>query len=269
MKYELFISDYDGTLGERDEIIDDETVSAIKEYVQKGGKFAVCTGRPFQSIKRILSTYGIEGVVGCLQGAEIKDLTTGETIHKKTIDDKTAINIISEMKKDGLSPNMFTSSKLYYENISEYVNVYIDMKSIDCEKIESLEDFILNNPNEILKIVANCPDSEIDFYREKYNGLFGDNALFNSGAKRLFETVNKDSTKGKNVEIMAKYYNVPLDKVITVGDSTNDLDLVCGSWHGVAVLDGSEELKKKAKEITVEYNNKPVKTLLQKYCLKN
>lgn len=267
MKYDLFITDYDGTLGDAKEIIDDETLSAIREYVNKGGHFAVCTGRPFQSIKRILGKYDIDGIVGCLQGAEVKDLKTGNTLHKKTIDDKTALGIISEMKKDGLSPNMFTSSFLYYENISEYVNVYINMKSIDCVRIESLEDFILNNPNEILKIVANCSDSEIEFYREKYNKLFGKTALFNSGAKRLFETVNKDSTKGKNVEVMAKYYNVPTNKVITVGDSTNDLDLVVGKWYGVAVKDGSEELKNNAKEITVEFEKKPVKTLLRKYCL--
>ena len=40
MKYKLFISDYDGTLGESSRNdIDAETLSAINKYVEKGGVF--------------------------------------------------------------------------------------------------------------------------------------------------------------------------------------------------------------------------------------
>ena len=38
MKYKLFISDYDGTLGEAPaNDIDSETVSAINKFIDKGG----------------------------------------------------------------------------------------------------------------------------------------------------------------------------------------------------------------------------------------
>ena len=66
---------------------------------------------------------------------------------------------------------------------------------------------------------------------------------------------------------LSKKYGVPLEKIIAVGDSTNDIDLIKGEWHGVAVGDGREELKAVAKEITVPYKDKPIKTLLEKYCL--
>ena len=51
MKYKLVISDYDGTLGcapQND--IDAKTLSAIKKFQAKGGKFVVCTGRMFASV---------------------------------------------------------------------------------------------------------------------------------------------------------------------------------------------------------------------------
>ena len=55
MKYKLFISDYDGTLGEAPaNDIDSETLNAINEYIEKGGIFVVCSGRETSSIMRIL-----------------------------------------------------------------------------------------------------------------------------------------------------------------------------------------------------------------------
>ena len=51
MKYKLFITDYDGTLGGAPEnTIDSQTLSAIDKFEQKGGKFVVCTGRMLTSV---------------------------------------------------------------------------------------------------------------------------------------------------------------------------------------------------------------------------
>ena len=62
MKYEMMISDFDGTLGRLSEI-NAETVEAIKEFEQKGGKFVICTGRMYCSIERICLKYGFTGAL--------------------------------------------------------------------------------------------------------------------------------------------------------------------------------------------------------------
>ena len=54
MKFELFISDYDKTLGDAPDKISPENVKAIQEYTAKGGKFVICTGRMFSSIERMV-----------------------------------------------------------------------------------------------------------------------------------------------------------------------------------------------------------------------
>ena len=69
------------------------------------------------------------------------------------------------------------------------------------------------------------------------------------------------------MEWAAKRYGIPYSETIAVGDSTNDLQLVTGEWHGVAVGDAKAELKAAADEITVPFKDKPVKFLLEKYCL--
>ena len=77
MKYKLFISDYDGTLGHAPQNdIDEETLSAIKKFIDKGGKFVVCSGRETTSISRILKNSGLKGLVASFQGARITDRGT-------------------------------------------------------------------------------------------------------------------------------------------------------------------------------------------------
>ena len=44
MKFDLIISDYDWTLGTSPAEISEENLVAIKEFQNKGGKFAIVTG---------------------------------------------------------------------------------------------------------------------------------------------------------------------------------------------------------------------------------
>ena len=83
----------------------------------------------------------------------------------------------------------------------------------------------------------------------------------------MLEAINPEYSKGNAVRFLANYYNIPLEQVIAVGDSTNDIDLITGEWHGVAVGDGKQELKAVAKEITLPFKEKPIKHLIEKYCL--
>ena len=100
MKYKLFISDYDGTLGEAPaNDIDSETVAAINKFIDKGGIFAVCSGRETSSITRILRAHGLKGLVVSFQGARITDLKSGEKLFEGGLDSDTAIKILKEFKK--------------------------------------------------------------------------------------------------------------------------------------------------------------------------
>ena len=64
MKYKLFISDYDGTLGIAPaNDIDAETLTAINKFIDKGGIFVVCSGRETASIMRIFLFLAVLGIV--------------------------------------------------------------------------------------------------------------------------------------------------------------------------------------------------------------
>ena len=274
MKYKLFISDFDGTLGHSPEnTIDQETLTAIKEYSSKGGTFVICSGRNLDSLTNILSSVNMQntGVLVGIQGSIMKDLQTGELLFCDGLDKKTAIDFTNRLLADGHSVVLFLGDVMHFEQRDERIAYYVKMHGNISHKgnyVDSLEKEIEKSQYPVTKVLGICEKGLEDFFQAKYNEIYkGKNISVNSGGSYLLEGINPKLDKGNAVRFLAKHYNIPLDQVITVGDSTNDIPLVKGEWHGVAVGDAKQALKDVAKEVTVPYKDKPVLHLLKKYCL--
>lgn len=266
MKYKLFISDYDGTLGEAPKNdIDIETLKAINEYNKKGGIFTVCSGREYRSIRKICLEQGLKGLVVSFQGARIHDLESGKVLFNGGLDANWALTALKEVEPYGFIPMVYTEDRFYFAYENEFTAMYekaVAMKGVVADLTQIVNSLSvckvgwLGEPEKISKAV------------DQLNAIHnGKDLKYNSGAQFLLEVINPKCTKGNAVRFIADYYNIPLTEVLTVGDSTNDIDLVVGEWHGVAVGDGKEQLKAVAKEITVPFKEKPIKFLLEKYCL--
>ena len=266
MKYKLFIADYDGTLGGF-EGINEDTVKAIKEYERRGGKFVVCTGRMFKNIRDICERYDIADALSSYQGARINERKSGKTLFAGKVPDDFAVEILNSVKALPVKPAVLSSDKLYYAEDSAYIEMYKKAQIVELVRVKDLAKGVADKAFEALKINVICEGISLtDFiadYGERYKGRL----IVNSGGPSLAEFVNPMASKGAAVRFLANYYGVGYDEIIAVGDSTNDIELIRGEWHGVAVGDGKEELKKIADEITVPYKEQPVKYLLEKYCL--
>ena len=266
MKYKLFISDFDGTLGQSaGNSIEPETVAAINRYKEKGGIFVVCTGRMLTSIRPICIKCGLSGLIASYQGAMINDIETGASILDAGLDFKTAAEVAEVLLKEGVPTVADIGDVMYCEEYTKYTEFHKEFSRI--ELVDDLVKLILDKKETVHKLVSVGEPAFVKSLIKKYTPIFGDKALLNSGGDFLLEVINPKYSKGNAVKFLADYYGVKLSEVLAVGDSTNDIELLRGEWHGVAVGDGKEALKAVAKEITVPFKEKPVKHLLEKYCL--
>lgn len=268
MKYDLFISDYDGTLGVAPKNdIDQETRQAIAKFNDKGGIFVVCSGRETSSITRILREQKMQGLVVSFQGARITDIESGKVIYSGGLSAEKAVDVIEKVGDRGLTAIAYGETNVYAQKLTPYVEHYAKAVNLSVV-LTDIKEEILRQKENISKVCWVGDNDIVNKTAEELNTIYkGEGIKLNSGAKNLLEAINPDCGKGVAVRFIANHYGIPLDKVIAVGDSTNDIDLLTGPWHGVAVGDGREELKAIADEITVPFEQKPVKTLLEKYCL--
>lgn len=267
MKYKLFISDFDWTLGNVPDFIEPQTVEAIKKYEEKGGKFCIVTGRSFCSIRDICKKYGIGEIVASCQGSKISNVKTDEVYFEGGLDYSVASSVVKDLLKSNVQTIVWCDETLLYTTENYYVDLYRTAEKVTVKKVDDLMAEVVRQGKPVSKICVVCQEEETDklvkIYKEKYDGL----CLVNSGSKRLVEFINPKCNKGFAINYIANMLNVPTEEIIAVGDSSNDLDLVSGEWWGVAVGDGDENIKSLANEVTVPYKEKPVKVLLEKYCL--
>lgn len=267
MKFDLFISDFDGTLGCNPDYISNENVAAIKEYEKKGGIFTIVTGRSYASIKSICDEYGLKGLVAAFQGASIVDMNTNEYLVKGGLSTEKAVFVVDRLKADNVDTVVWIDDKLFFTEHSFYVDIFLGDKGVVCEQVKDISKAIEKYKTGVNKVCGILEGADSEAALKKYGDFEKYGITVNSGAKGLLEFVNPVYNKGFAVKFIAEKYNIPLSKIITVGDSTNDLGLVSDLWHSVAVGDGSEILKAAAQEITVPFKQNPIKILLDKYCL--
>ena len=267
MRFDLVISDYDWTLGTSPADISEENLSAIREFIRKGGKFSVVTGRSFSSIEDICLHHGLKVVVGCFQGADIADLKTGKHLFTGGIDCELGAKAVSDLLTENYPVVAWSGDTLYYKEPSYYTEQYLGVEKVKLVQSDDVARDILKEGKPVSKVCAVTPEEKTAEFVKKYSEKYGDTLAVNSGAKRLVEIIKPELNKGFAVRYIANYLGVPLNKVMTVGDSLNDLELMSDDWYGVAVGDGDETLKKKAKEVTVPYTESAVAKLIYKYCL--
>ena len=75
----LLVSDIDGTLTELTEI-PQANIRAIHEFIEQGGVFTLCTGRPRCALRPILRQLEVNAPVITINGGCIYDTHTGEIL---------------------------------------------------------------------------------------------------------------------------------------------------------------------------------------------
>lgn len=266
MKYDLFVSDFDGTLGYPDMSVSSQNIEAIREFEKRGGKFVLCTGRMYASAKRICEMHGFKGLVISYQGACIHEIETGRRLLNGGLDYNAAAEIVGRLKKDDCMAVVNLDGGMYCEK----ENIYTDYHKqfLQVQVVDDLIKLLYDKKETVSKVVGVDIPERVAELRQKYSAEYDPAKFtFNSGGEHLLEIINPAYSKGNAVEFVAKYYNMPYEKIIAIGDSTNDKELLGGAWYGVAVGDGAEELKKVADEVTVPFADNPVCEIIKKHCL--
>lgn len=265
MKYKLMITDYDGTLGNINDI-SQENLMAIEKFLKAGGKFVICTGRSYKGIEHVCKQYNLKGAVICFQGAVICDIESGDIIYDGDCDKKSILHIKKELENLNLATGVYLDNYLHYDNEENpYLAYYRKVVGAKSIKVDNLNEFVNNTELKIRKLIAVGDKDSITNAQKTLSKEYNGELIVNTSADNLLEAVNPLNSKGESVKRIAKYFDIPLSQVITVGDSLNDIELIKGEWHGVAVGNAVEELKKIADEIAPPFCEHPIKYLIEKY----
>ncbi len=269
MKYQLIISDFDGTFRHRDTSVGEKTINAVKEYVCRGGKFAICTGRMPTSIQPILKNLGLDGLYVAYQGSIVGEISSGKFLRESGFTKEQALRICAVMQDMGLRIHAYDGQTCFVNYEDDYLRVYEQICAIKAVRTDNVYQLIENSKDRFFKLLAMVTKEERNGVRDTLKEKLGEEEFFiSASASTLVEVTAVQDTKAAAVEFLCNYYGVNKESVLAFGDNQNDAPLLTAAGHGVAVANSDPSLKEVADEVyTKTCDEDAVGDYLEKYVL--
>lgn len=260
MKYKLISMDFDGTLLTSDKQITKRTKNVLFKCKNNGYIIVGVTARNLSSINSVCDINMFNYLI-INNGAYIYDVKNKNGITRSSIDRETANKITNKFKDIAQEIDYCTLDKYYiYKGMPE--------KDIDYRvSINSIEEIkeTISRMNVFLKSDKEIQEGK-EFVRENFSNLNAFEMLDtdNNRANKWISINSNVTDKFKALETLCSKLNIDISETVFFGDSTNDLPVISKVGIGVAMGNALEEVKKKAKEITLSNDKDGIAVFLEK-----
>lgn len=227
---DLVVTDLDGTLWHVEEEIHPAIAAAVRRVVAEGPPLLAATGRRKGSTKRALLRMGVLPPAVVLNGAIGVDLATDERFRTTPFPAADAAAVLDAFLAVGLHPCLYVDEPGGHEVViddtpSTHVNHLIDLG--DAVRRGDLQETVRSQPVFAFTIIG-LPHSLLDAARQKV-GTAGEVHLdraFDVPGQAAMTVSPPGLSKWEGVVAWCTHAGVTPSRVIAIGDSTNDVELL-------------------------------------------
>ena len=253
MEKTLYISDLDGTLLNRNAELSEYTINSLNKLITNGVHFSVATARTAATSVSMLNRIPINTPIILMNGVLVYDIQTGQYVKKELLEKAKMAQILSVMRRTGLTGLMYALSddKLvtYYERLdNDALVAFVDERVRKYNKqFTQIDDFATADTDIIYFCFLDISENIHRLYQEitdtaglrieMYQDIYSDDLWY-------LEIFSDAASKYSAVQFLRRQYG--FDKVIGFGDNLNDLPLFAACDECYAVANAKPELKDKA-----------------------
>lgn len=261
MKYQLLAIDMDGTLLNDSKLIGEKSIAYIKKAVDKGIKFVIASGRVPAGLRYYKYIISRNQPLICCNGAIILDHNKNIILERPLNKDSILkiVDVLREKKDtyyhfydgDVLCSEQFElAAKRFYK-----FNRGLERKyRMGIRIVVDTKEYVQRSEHDINKIVVMDKDTEyLKNLRKKIEAIGGIEVTSSNSGN--FEINSKGVNKGEALIFLAKYYGIPIEKCIAVGNDENDISMIKNAGLGIAVSNASTRIKGISDYVTIQDNN--------------
>lgn len=254
----ILFTDLDGTLLDNEKKISDYTWNVLKSWTDAGHKLVLCSGRDINSVGSVKEYLNLDDpgvyLIG-YNGGQIYDCEKKETLYKITLSLEQVRHISKTAKQLGVHCHTYTDTHIVSPRDCEAFRYYRRVIKTPVIYSEEVTDALTDG-------ACKCIAVEVEDH-EKLEKLRmtllpwaeeeGVSMLYsNPNYLEFFPAV---SGKGASVRKLCELLGIDICFSVAAGDEQNDLSMIEAAGLGIAMANGSEEVKMAATVITMEDNN--------------
>ncbi|MBV7392454.1 MULTISPECIES: Cof-type HAD-IIB family hydrolase [Enterococcus] len=251
----LIAIDLDGTTLNQDSIITEKTFKTLRRAVEDGHQVVIATGRPYRmsqqfyhQLKLTSPMINFNGALVHLPGKQWK----GE--QETAINRKIVFDLLAEKKNLKLdfiaaeNRNTFFIDDLNFFDKGLFASEQATLDNL------LTTDTLTSNPTSML--LRSQPENLVSVSNELKN-QFGQEIEVNTwgGPSSILEVVAKGIQKAHGLERVIDEFQMDKKDIIAFGDEHNDVDMLQYAGWGVAMANGTDQVKSVANDITDKPNS--------------
>jgi Cof subfamily protein (haloacid dehalogenase superfamily) len=280
----LIAIDLDGTLLSSNIDISEENVQAIQKAQKAGHIVMICSGRAPEDIKTVIGKTPLECPVAGSNGAMV--LADGKLLSQISIDKETVKKVAAVLDEKKYPFKIYTSHGIFIDSswTERMLNFLEENKDIaenltpkeyklmteQPKETESIK--IFDQLEEVLKIEdiaiqkffvpTISGKTELTATLKNLEGI----SITTSGPLNI-EVMDTNGNKANGIQVMAEYFNIPLENTVAIGDNFNDVPMLEVAGLSVAMGNADPTVKDIADVITLTNNEHGVAHAIEKYVL--
>lgn len=258
MKKRLLFLDLDGTLLNDAKEITSGNREALERTLQRGHGVIITTGRPLKSALEQARRLGLDKP-GCYtiayNGAMVYDWDKQDTVFSRALTIDSVIRAFEKANELGEHIQTYDSLDVLVEprGDDETVRRYCKMVSMTHRVIDDIHTDLKEAPVKCLLINYRQKSGLVKMQEWLRENMADMDCFFS--CEQFLEVVPKGMNKGEAVRMLCDLLKVDIENAVAAGDAANDLAMLKAAGIGVAMMNGSDEVKAAADYITTRDNN--------------
>jgi Cof subfamily protein (haloacid dehalogenase superfamily) len=249
-------ADLDGTLVDRAVTWAEGLPEALTELRAAGVATVICTGRMLQSAQKVGARLGVVGgPVVCYQGALVADIGTGEWWRHMPMDGDAAAEVVRHVRSMGRQINAYIDDRLCVEEITAWARHYAEHVEVGVDAVPDLEAEVRRRPPTKLVLVTSVDDA--DAILPGLQARWAGRLYVVRSQPEYIEFTDVSVSKSAALAWLCDRLGVERERVATLGDGMNDVDMLCWAGLGVAVAEAAQPVRDAA-DLVVPREDVPV-----------
>ena len=247
----VLFTDLDGTLLNDASLVSKTSYEYLTEFCRLGNKLVLSSGRPLDSILEVKEKAGLDfpGIfVTANNGALIYDCDRKENIHEIRLAMSTVETVWELARNNNIHIQTYTDDTILSIADDAEIKVYTERIHLPVAFCDSPSQVLTKAPFKLLAIELNSHEKLEAFRASVMSSVPQVESIFSN--PRYLEIFSKEAGKGRALEWLCSYFNIPLEDSIAAGDAANDLSMLRAAHTSIAMSNGDPALFKHVTNIS-------------------
>ena len=255
MTYDLIAIDIDGTLLTSRRDISSRTLRALRRAVEAGKRVALCTGRSLNSGRPAAEQAPPSTTLIFHSGALILESLEGPLLRAVNMPRSLAAELVDFCKRRGHDPLVYEpvpeSRFMWYEqprSANGWRERYLEANADKAFQVEDLDRVLNRDPAQIAVAGRGSSMHDLEAELTEYGNRIGTILSRSTLAEDYWcmEIVPSGVSKAKALAFLGERYGIGSDRMISIGDNFNDLDMIEYAGLGVAMGNAPDAVRRAA-----------------------